>query len=96
MEIMTKINDGFLLAQKDLEMRGSGDIFGDKQSGLPEFKVADPVGDFPTLEAAQKIVAQIFKTDPHLLQSTISRLPLTWRKAGRCSVVWIKTLKGTN
>lgn len=69
MEIMTKTNDGFLLAQKDLEMRGSGDIFGDKQSGLPEFKVADPVGDFPTLEAAQKIVAQIFKTDPHLLQS---------------------------
>jgi len=67
MQIMTKTNDGFLLAQKDLEMRGSGDIFGDKQSGLPEFKVADPVGDFPTLEAAQQIVAKIFKTDPHLL-----------------------------
>lgn len=67
MQIMTKTNDGFLLAQKDLEMRGSGDIFGDKQSGLPEFKVADPVGDFPTLEVAQQIVAKIFKTDPHLL-----------------------------
>ena len=55
MQIMTKTNDGFLLAQKDLEMRGSGDIFGDKQSG------------FPTLEVAQQIVAKIFKTDPHLL-----------------------------
>lgn len=48
-------------------MRGLGDIFGDKQRGLPEFKVADPVGDCSTLEVAEQIVAKIFKTDPDLL-----------------------------
>lgn len=62
--MLTKTNDGFLLAVKDLESCGLGDIFGDKQCGCSEFKVADPVGDFSTLEVAVQIVLKIFKTDP--------------------------------
>ncbi len=66
METMVQTTDGFKLAEKDLALRGAGDIFGDKQSGLPEFKVADPVADYPTLTAAQQSAAALFKQDPTL------------------------------
>ncbi|WP_390404685.1 ATP-dependent DNA helicase RecG [Lacticaseibacillus jixiensis] len=66
MQTMVSTTDGFKLAEKDLELRGSGDIFGDKQSGLPEFKLADPVADFPTLAAAQQVAAALFKADASL------------------------------
>ncbi|MBF0845239.1 DNA helicase RecG, partial [Streptococcus danieliae] len=47
MKIMTETTDGFRLAEEDLKMRGSGEIFGTRQSGLPEFQVADILEDFP-------------------------------------------------
>ncbi|MDG5470252.1 ATP-dependent DNA helicase RecG [Jeotgalibacillus sp. ET6] len=53
MKIMTETNDGFVLSEKDLELRGPGDFFGRKQSGLPEFKVADMVHDYRALEIAR-------------------------------------------
>jgi ATP-dependent DNA helicase RecG len=57
MKIMTETNDGFVLSEKDLELRGPGDFFGKKQSGLPEFKVADMVHDFRALETARQDAA---------------------------------------
>ncbi|WP_394187340.1 ATP-dependent DNA helicase RecG [Paenisporosarcina quisquiliarum] len=51
---MTETNDGFRLAEKDLELRGPGDFFGRKQSGLPEFKMADLVHDYRALETARQ------------------------------------------
>lgn len=53
MKIMSETNDGFVLSEKDLELRGPGDFFGKKQSGLPEFKVADMVHDYRALETAR-------------------------------------------
>ncbi|WP_438317503.1 ATP-dependent DNA helicase RecG [Sporosarcina sp. FA9] len=54
MQTMTETNDGFVLAEKDLELRGAGDFFGKKQSGMPEFKIADLVHDFRALDTARK------------------------------------------
>lgn len=54
MRIMTETNDGFVLSERDLELRGPGDFFGRKQSGLPEFKVADMVHDYRALETARQ------------------------------------------
>lgn len=54
MQVMTDTTDGFLLAQKDLELRGSGDLLGTKQSGVPEFKVGDPVAQLNILQVAQQ------------------------------------------
>ncbi|MBM7617758.1 ATP-dependent DNA helicase RecG [Weissella uvarum] len=54
MEAMTQTTDGFVLAQKDLELRGAGDILGQRQSGVPEFKVADPVHDLKMMTIAQE------------------------------------------
>lgn len=53
MKIMTQSNDGFKISQADLQLRGSGDVFGSKQSGIPEFRVGDPIVDIGALQTAQ-------------------------------------------
>ncbi|WP_202079893.1 ATP-dependent DNA helicase RecG [Caldalkalibacillus salinus] len=63
MNIMRETSDGFELAQKDLELRGPGDFFGTKQSGLPEFKVADMIHDYRTLEVARDDAAKLVQHD---------------------------------
>ncbi|MFD1411958.1 ATP-dependent DNA helicase RecG [Lapidilactobacillus gannanensis] len=70
MEIMTQTNDGFVLAEADLKLRGQGDIFGDKQSGIPEFRLGDPVANNNILLTARLEVQAIFKEDPKLTQTT--------------------------
>jgi ATP-dependent DNA helicase RecG len=52
--IMEQTNDGFLIAEKDLEIRGAGELLGTKQSGIPEFRVGNLVRDQQLLEAARK------------------------------------------
>lgn len=60
--IMSETNDGFVVSERDLELRGPGDFFGRKQSGVPEFKVADMVHDYRVLEIArQDAVHMIFE-----------------------------------
>ena len=61
MKIMIETTDGFVLAEEDLKMRGSGEIFGTRQSGIPEFQVADIVEDYSILEEARKVAGQIVK-----------------------------------
>jgi ATP-dependent DNA helicase RecG len=58
-------NDGFKLAEKDLEMRGPGDFFGTRQSGLPELKLAS-LGDSPLLDLARREAQALFAEDPAL------------------------------
>lgn len=53
LRLMTETNDGFLLSEKDLEMRGPGDIFGQRQAGVPEFKLLDLATDYPILASAR-------------------------------------------
>lgn len=59
MKIVTETTDGFALAEADLKMRGSGEIFGTRQSGIPEFQVADIVEDYNILEEARRVASQI-------------------------------------
>jgi ATP-dependent DNA helicase RecG len=57
--------DGFVLAEKDLELRGPGEFFGTRQSGLPDLKLAK-VSDVRTLEQARKEAQELFAKDPLL------------------------------
>lgn len=59
---MTETNDGFRLAEKDLELRGPGDFFGKKQSGLPEFQMADLVHDYRALEVARQDAVKLIES----------------------------------
>lgn len=66
MKIMSQTNDGFKIAEKDLELRGSGEFFGTKQHGLPEFKIANLFEDLPILKQVQELAIKIEQTDPKL------------------------------
>lgn len=69
MEIMEKSNDGFLISEKDLEIRGPGDFFGTKQHGLPDLKIANIFTDIRILKKAQEISLDILNDDPNLKKS---------------------------
>ena len=66
MKIMQDTNNGFIIAEKDLELRGSGEFFGTKQHGLPEFKIANLFEDMPILQSVQSIANEIISEDPNL------------------------------
>ncbi|KUP22296.1 ATP-dependent DNA helicase RecG [Paenibacillus sp. DMB5] len=61
MTAMTDTDDGFEVSRRDLELRGPGDFFGTKQSGLPEFRLADMTADFEVLEQARDDAAMLLK-----------------------------------
>ena len=59
-------NDGFQIAEKDLELRGPGDFFGSRQHGLPQLQVADLAGDTRVLQEAKQAAEEVLRTDPVL------------------------------
>ena len=65
-DVMVETNDGFKIAEADLQLRGPGEFFGTRQSGLPEFRVADLLRDAAILEEARRDALAIVATDPEL------------------------------
>ena len=66
MNVMKATNDGFIISEKDLELRGTGKFFGTKQHGLPEFKIANLFEDMQVLKIVQSIAIEIIGKDPKL------------------------------
>ena len=66
LEILTQTNDGFVVAEKDLEIRGPGEFLGYRQSGLPDLVLADLVKDAKILEEARNAAIDIMRNDPEL------------------------------
>lgn len=66
MKVMCDTNDGFIISEKDLELRGSGDFFGTEQHGLPEFKIANLFEDMAILKSVQSVAIKIISEDPKL------------------------------
>jgi ATP-dependent DNA helicase RecG len=66
-DAMTATGDGFKIAEADLALRGPGDFFGTRQSGLPQFRVADLLRDAPALEAARRDAVALIREDPNLV-----------------------------
>ncbi len=68
LDTMVETTDGFKIAEVDLSLRGAGEYFGTRQSGMPEFKIADLVSDRDLLMTARKDAFNLVAHDPHLRQ----------------------------
>ena len=82
-------NDGFILAERDLELRGPGEFFGRRQSGLPELRLASLLHDIEVLEMAQREAVALFAADPQLERPEHrvlrDRLEAFWQEAADVS-----------
>ena len=66
MKVISSTNDGFVISEKDLELRGSGEFFGTRQHGIPEFRIANLFEDIGILKTVQSIALEIINKDKTL------------------------------
>ena len=88
LDIIEKVQDGFALAEEDLRLRGPGEFFGTRQSGLPDLRMAK-LSDVGLLELARSEAIRLFQIDPalgkpehHLLTKELARV---WQQGGELS-----------
>ena len=68
LRIVVESDDGFAIAEADLRLRGMGDLFGERQSGVPTFRIADPLRDATLNATARAIADRLLAADPELAQ----------------------------
>ena len=82
---MVDSNDGFFIAEEDLRLRGAGDVFGLRQHGLPDFKLADLYKDMAILKEAQSLAQTVMDVDPTLEllehRGLMQELEAFWQRA---------------
>ena len=66
LETMVETNDGFKIAEEDMQMRGPGDLYGTKQSGILKFRLADILVDKDILEETRTEALKVVKEDPNI------------------------------
>jgi ATP-dependent DNA helicase RecG len=85
---MESTHDGFVLAEKDLELRGPGEFFGTRQSGLPDLRLAH-FADMRLLEMARREAQKVFDNDPQLespdLRLLVQQVDRFWSGEGDIS-----------
>lgn len=80
MEAMAETRDGFVIAQRDLELRGPGEVFGTRQHGLPDLRMADLLADMTLLDLARREATDILGDDAHLARPEHQRLQAEVRR----------------
>lgn len=83
MKVMVSTNDGFRIAEEDLRLRGPGEFYGVRQHGVPEFRLANPLEDWPILEKAHREAELILRENPSLGKEYASLKKEIERRFGR-------------
>ena len=79
LKVIVETTDGFRIAEKDLEIRGPGELFGAKQSGIPPFKAASLPRDLKLLSLARRNAVEFVQLDPTLANAELLRKRLLWK-----------------
>ena len=87
LKAMETTNNGFEIAEEDLAIRGPGDFFGTRQSGMPELKIANIVRDIGILEAARREAFALVDTDPDLTQYPLLKKELYQKWMGKLELI---------
>jgi len=87
LELMEKIQDGFKLAEEDLNLRGPGEFFGTQQSGLPELKIAS-ITNMQLLETARQEATSLFKNNPDAVKDKDSPLGEKLSRVWQGNIEW--------
>jgi ATP-dependent DNA helicase RecG len=69
LQVFVGTDDGFEIAREDLRLRGMGDLFGERQSGVPTFRIADPLRDEALNEQARAAAERLLARDPELTRA---------------------------
>jgi ATP-dependent DNA helicase RecG len=77
---MTETTDGFVIAERDLKLRGPGDFFGTRQAGMPTFRMIDLVRDRELLDEAQQEAARWFGKSLDVTAAGVERLIANWQQ----------------
>jgi ATP-dependent DNA helicase RecG len=89
LEAMRKIRDGFKLAEVDLELRGEGSLFSERQSGMPDLRISKLTRDYPLLLKAREDAFRVVEEDPHLDRPDHSFLLREVRRRFRGNLDWL-------
>ena len=87
-DIMTKTNDGFKIAEVDMELRGPGNLLGTQQSGLLNFKIADIINDKEILKHSRNDAKLIIEKDPELKNLENKEIKKEFNRINETSIVW--------
>ena len=79
--------DGFRIAEEDLAIRGPGDFFGTRQSGIPDLKIANIIRDIGALESARKEAFNLIETDSNLSRYPLLKAVLQRKWMGRLELI---------
>ena len=87
-DVMTKTNDGFKIAEVDMELRGPGNLLGTQQSGILNFRIADIIKDKDILELSRNDAKEIIDKDPQLKNEENKEIKKEFIKINKSSVLW--------